>query len=459
MLTSTFVCIVSLLVLLWILRRDQMSLGLPLAYICGLLLIHVPGAAAHILGGRTLGGDDVVSLGIMYAALGTVCFVAGVWLARGSAGAAALARLPGQYAHPERLRFAVFCLIGGWVFVYGLAPIGRLVPSIGAAIDKGGAVWLLGVLLGLRAAFAARKPIMMAQWGAALMVYPALGLVLGGFLSYGSAAVIVACSVLAITARNYWRAMAGIAVVTIIGLNIFANYFAHRNDIRDQVWGGAPMAQRIDSVESMFTDIHLLSTESPADLNALDLRLNQNFFVGVAAQRIHDHVSDYLYGATLWDGVLSLVPRALWADKPITAGSGHIVAEATGLKLSDTTSWGVGNVMEFYINFGMPGLVIGFVALGWLLGWLDLKAAIAERRGDFSATIMNFLPAVALIQPNGSMVEVVSGAAAAYVGALGWSHFWPAWLRFRGGRGATATLTPVFHARAKAPRPDRRPPY
>ena len=52
----------------------------------------------------------------------------------------------------------------------------------------------------------------------------------------------------------------------------------------------------------------------------------------------------------------------------------------TGLELNQDTSWGVGNVMEFYINFGLPGVVIGFLVLGWLIGALDFRAASAERR-------------------------------------------------------------------------------
>jgi putative effector of murein hydrolase LrgA (UPF0299 family) len=89
---------------------------------------------------------------------------------------------------------------------------------------------------------------------------------------------------------------------------------------------------------------------------------------------------------------------------------------------------GVGNVMEFYINFGIPGLIIGFLALGWLLGALDRKAAIAEARGDLSKAILFFVPAVALIQPNGSLVELAGGFAAALAAASGWSAAWRMWL-------------------------------
>jgi hypothetical protein len=80
--------------------------------------------------------------------------------------------------------------------------------------------------------------------------------------------------------------------------------------------------------------------------------------------------------------------------------------------------------MEFQINFGIPGVVVGFLILGWLIGTLDLNAAIAERRGELGKVIFLFLPCVALIQPNGSLVESCSGSAAALVGAFVWNFIW-----------------------------------
>jgi hypothetical protein len=106
----------------------------------------------------------------------------------------------------------------------------------------------------------------------------------------------------------------------------------------------------------------------------------------------------------------------------------------TGLQLSPTTSFGVGNVMELQINFGIAGVVFGFSGLGWLLGMLDSKAAEAESCGDLERLLIFFLVAAALIQPNGSLVEMFSGAAAALVAAYGWR--WT-WRRFA-GRGAYA---------------------
>ncbi len=263
------------------------------------------------------------------------------------------------------------------------------------------------------------------------MVYPALMLLVGGFLSYGSAAIIVVISVFAISARRYWRASMGVALTAVFGVTLFVSYFELRDDIRNDVWGGASMSHRLSTTSGMFTQLHFIDPSNQKDLNALDMRLNQNRFVGLAADRIRSHEVDRLWGQSVLDSLIALVPRAYWPDKPVTAGSGDMVADMTGLELNKDTSWGVGNVMEFYVNFGLPGVVAGFAVLGWLLGWLDLQAAAAERRAQFGRAVICFLPAVAMIQPGGSLVELVGGGGAALLAAFVWSWVWNRWARYR----------------------------
>src|SRR4029077_13584007 len=83
--------------------------------------------------------------------------------------------------------------------------------------------------------------------------------------------------------------------------------------------------------------------------------------------------------------------------------------------------------MEFQINFGIPGLVVGFFLLGLSLRALDRRAAVSLRQAKFDGTIPSFLVAVALIQPNGSVVEMAGGSAAAMVAAIGWRWAWKQW--------------------------------
>ena len=440
---SIGVCIAAFFCLLWILRRSSVSLGLPVAYLFLLLLIHVPGAYAHLVT-NWLPFTDVVEFGIYFTAIGTVSFVAGVWAVR-------IFKLRPKPAMPDfdERAFSIFCLFGGWFFTYALSPL-QAFPSIGAAVERAGAIWMLGVMLGLRAAVRRADLLMTVLWLSALAVYPVLMLLLGGFLSYGSAAIIIVMSILTVSVESRIKVVIGIIVAVFLSLNVFVNYFAHRAEIRSEVWGGAPLADRVDRTLDVVRDFEWFDAENRAQVKALDLRLNQNYFAGLSALRIEQGLVDYLYGRSLWEGAIALVPRALWPEKPVVAGSPKIVGEMTGLQLNQNTSFGVGNVMEFQINFGIPGLVVGFFVLGLLLRLLDRSAADAVNRGDYGSAILFFLPALSLIQPNGSMVELCGGAPPPGVGANGWRFlliFLAARAGPRAGRLPPRPLDPRFPRR------------
>jgi hypothetical protein len=419
MAASIAICIAAFFWLLFMLRRDSVSVGLPIAYLFSLLLIHVPGAYTHLVSNAaSLRYSDLVATGMRFTAIGSVSFVAGVWAVRLFS-----TRSPPTAAKTDERRFSLFCLSGGWVATYALSSL-HSVSSLGAAVDRAGGVWMLGVMLGLRSAVKHNNLILVGTWLAALAVYPVLMLLLGGFLSYGSAAAIIVISILSISVKKGWKVIIGLIVAVYLGMNLFVNYFAHRDEVRNEVWGGAPLSDRIEATLNIFRDFEWLDFENPEHARAFDERLNQNFFAGLAAARIEQGSVDYLYGRSLWEGLMALVPRALWPDKPVVAGSPKIVSEMTGLQFDEDTSFGIGNVMEFQINFGLPGLVVGFCLLGFLLGALDRHAAVSLRRANFGEAIVGFLPAVALIQPNGSCVELFSASAAGLVAAFGWKWLW-----------------------------------
>jgi len=412
------VCLAAFLVLLWLLRKDHISLGLPIAYLFSLLLIHLPGALAHVTGRDFLLHSDLVEVAMRYTTAGVISFVVGCWRARSRM----IHRVP-IHTDADRSRFWWFCFIGGLVLSFGISKLYDI-PSFNALADKGSAIWMLGVLLGLRNAFQGgdRKGIL--TWVVALMVYPLVILLFAGFLSYGSAAIIIVCAALTISTRSYWRVVLGIALFTYMSLSIFVNYFENRTELRKELWRGAPLDTRVNTVVDVFMNFQLFDPYNRQHLTDLDDRLNQNYFVGLAARRIDRGQVSFLKGESLWEGLLALVPRVFWPDKPVYGGSPQIVSKMTGLHFNSQTSVGVGNVMELEVNFGYPGIVIGFFVLGWAIGKLDLKAAIAEREGNLGKLILCFLPCVAMIQPGGSIVEVTGGAAAALVAAYLWSRLW-----------------------------------
>jgi hypothetical protein len=97
-------CLASFGVLVSLARQGQrLSLGLPIAYLYLLLLIHLPGAFAHVAGRDFLLNYDIDEIAMRFTTLGTACFVLGVWWARAS--------LPEVKIRTgiDRRRFWIFC--------------------------------------------------------------------------------------------------------------------------------------------------------------------------------------------------------------------------------------------------------------------------------------------------------------------------------------------------------------
>jgi hypothetical protein len=112
------------------------------------------------------------------------------------------------------------------------------------------------------------------------------------------------------------------------------------------------------------------------------------------------------------------VPRALWPEKTVSAGSGDLVSTYTGITFARDTSVGIGQVLEWYVNFGRAGIVVGFLLTGIVMALIDRCSLLALRRGDLQAFTLWFLPGISLLQLGGSFVDVTSGGAAALVVAL-----------------------------------------
>ena len=425
---SIGICLGGLFFLLWLLRRDGPSLGLPFAYLGLLLINHVPGAFVPLMDSEFYPHLPEVARGIWLTAIGVVCFVGAVWYARRNT--LEQKTTPQLSSHAAAFAwdrpFWFFCLICGWVFTFGLTPL-RNLPSIGAVVYNGGAIWMLGVLLGLRWSVRNKKRAWTWLWIVCLSVYPIAILVTAGFLSFGATAALVVVCALAVAARRYWRVVMVTVLVGYLGLCLFSNYFQARDHIREVIWSGATTQARLDAISDIFTQWKFFDGTDKLVNIGFDLRLNQNYFIGLAAENLDDNIVNYRYGRSIEEALLALVPRAIWPNKTVFGGSPAVVMEMTGLKLSTETSWGVGNVMEFYINFGMIGLIAGFLLLGWMLGRFDHRAALAEAQGDHATAMLFFLPGVALIQPLGSMVELTGSASSAWIAAYFWRWAWRRW--------------------------------
>jgi hypothetical protein len=255
-----------------------------------------------------------------------------------------------------------------------------------------------------------------------LPLLPLATLATGGFIGYGTVwALSIVSFLFAITRRRIVFYLAAPFAI-FLGLSLFVTYFQQRDDIRDVVWSeGTNIFERLNKISGLITDFQFLDLSNERHLSALDGRLNQNYLVGTGIIRHQAGEVELLYGSTLpfW----ALIPRAIWPDKPAVGGGQDLVTQFTGIRFEEGTSVGAGQVLEFYANFGMLGVLAGFAGVGFILMRLDQLVMRGLAMRDIRITIRFALPGLALIQPMGNLLEIVVALVSAIVTAQALAHF------------------------------------
>jgi len=390
--------------------------ALTLAYFMGLSLIHVPGVLPF-LAGVSLGDLEVTEIGFEMTIFGMAAFVLGAVLAswndrRSVAENGAQLRWRAQAFEHLGWRSVRF----GAVAYFVLVPLSFGVPSLTSIVAASATLLILGLWLGVYGAAVAADPLRTFVMLALMPLLPLATLVTGGILGYGIYWVLsVVAFLFVISRRRVWFYIAS-PIAVFLGLSLFVTYMGQRAGIRDLVWEKhAGIVDRLERISTIATDFQLLDLASPPQAEALDERLNQNWIVGTAVRRHEGGWSYLAHGATVtpW----AFIPRVVWPDKPDIAGGGDIVSEFTGIRFASGTSVGAGQVLEFYVNFGTLGVLVGFFALGLTLIRLDRGIMLALTTVDTRGLLLRAMPGLTLLQPGGNLVEILVACVAAYVGA------------------------------------------
>jgi hypothetical protein len=386
--------------------------ALTLAYFLSLSLGHIPGLLAYLDPNVTAEATEV---GSDVTLIGMTAFIVGTLAAR-------ILQRPIKSATADQPAFSddIVSWLGWRVLIIGVVarfvvlPVSALLPSLTAITSSLGTLLVLGFwLLFYSAAIAtengrALRVLMM------LPLLPLSTLVTGGFLGFGTVWVLsIVAFYFVIARRRIWFYLATPPVL-FLGLSLFVTYFLQRNEIRNVIWyQDAGITRRLDQVTKLVTEFQLLDLSNEEHLLALDGRLNQNYLVGLGVMRHREGSAELWYGATV--PVWALIPRVIWPDKPEVGGSGDLVAQFTGVRFADGTSVGAGNVLEFYMNFGIAGVVAGFAFLGFVLMRLDQGVMRALATGNIDGMLQCALPGLALLQPLGSFLEMLVSTISAIV--------------------------------------------
>ena len=403
------------LVLLSNRRRGALGTGLVAAYVLNLALNHWLGGAIYLQPGYLSSDPDIVALGFQQSTLAMAAFAVGAILL----GPALVRFVPVRQASarishespPARL-----CLAVGLAAFVGMAVLPS-VPTLNAIGSQGWGLLSVGLGLGCWNAWRIRRSHAFLLWLTGTLLLPFVTIVSQGFLGFGTVATVAILSFVASFSRPGWKGLIGALVLTYLALSVFVTYMRDRSQIREVVWGGAPLAERVDQVAQTVVSLEWFDPSNTDHLDRVDTRLNQNVLVGQAVSYLDAGLVEYAQGDTIWNGVLALVPRAIWPGKPVAAGSGGLVARYTGIVFASETSVGIGNVMEAYISFGVAGVLVAFTLLGAIIAVVDWIAARRLRDGDWRGFLLWYLPGLSLLQVGGSFVEITSSVGAAWIAA------------------------------------------
>jgi hypothetical protein len=305
----------------------------------------------------------------------------------------------------------IYIWTGVTCYALSMTGLGAL-PTVTALITGASNLAVVGLMLKSWLAWRRGNRKSFRLWLALASAYPLLTIITQGFIGFGIFNTILVFTFVAGFYRPRWKLVVLGLAAGYLGLSMFVTYMRDRGDIRNSVWGGESYGSRLDQLKATFSQAELFSINEDEHLERIDLRLNQNSLVGASVRYLESGRVQFARGETLWQALTAFVPRIIWPDKPVTAGSGDLVSKYTGYYFQEGTSVGVGQVMEFYINFGQAGVIIGFLAIGFIIALIDKRAEECFAKNDWINFACWYLPGAAIMQVGGSLVEVTASAGA-----------------------------------------------
>lgn len=433
-------------VVLWGQRKASSSVGLVLAYALQLWVIHWLAPSIYALPWYTA-PTTILQDGLKESTYA----IWGVALGATLVAPWCLRRFH-RPSTPEKLEQADSWLVHSYLWMGALAyvvqPYVRPIPTVGALMS--GTSNLLLVAFAMECWNGLHSPRRSVwRWIALAALLPFVTIVMQGFLSYGFAAMLTVFAFVASIYRPRWRIVAWGTVVSYMALSMYVTYMRDREALRAVIWGQESYGVRLSEVTNTFANFELLDLGNIDHLQRIDDRLNQNTLVGAAVRYLSLRPEEFARGSTVWEAILSPIPRAFWPDKPIFAGSGDLVSRFTGISFMEGTSVGIGHVMEWYVNFGSTGVFLGSILFGVFLAFVDAIAVSDLRRGHWTGFALWYLPTLSFLQVGGSLVDAVSSAAAGLCIALAIQRMRPRRLRHQRPVPAPPRLVPVPLAAAK----------
>jgi hypothetical protein len=289
-------------------------------------------------------------------------------------------------------RLALIIMALGFVF-YMIVPWARSVATVLSVVSNGMLLAYTGAYLLVLNGVWSRDAGRLA-WGIGATVLVVLVNVLTtGFVGHGVMILFCALCVSRLHDRFSMAALVHVGALILGGLILYTIWIEGRGLVRSAINSDRPVEERMEALVEATQNEDAFDVFSQRQAERIQQRLDQSRLFTQAILWT-PAVQPFADGATLYDAVLALVPRALWPAKPVVAGGRDFITQYTGVVFhySIEVSVGLHPIFEFYINYGLPGVLGGLFFFGILCGVLDYQFLL---RGSSS-----FLVQVAVCQLN-----------------------------------------------------------
>jgi hypothetical protein len=149
---------------------------------------------------------------------------------------------------------------------------------------------------------------------------------------------------------------------------------------------------------------------------------NEAFAAHMSMYGVLSYHAPLTYGSSVYIFVASAIPRMFWPDRPESVylhyerSVGLVpIAEGQGYTVHHATGW--------YLNFGIPGVVMGALLLGWVWASLYNNVARGALRRDASAIRMFYI--IGFVTFSANLPTLIRSGPEGYKGILVDSLFIP----------------------------------
>lgn len=406
--------VLAIILLAFIIGRGKKSGPLVLGYFASLSIIYVPGILSYTGAGAGTPSEILAESGFKVVLIGLCAYLVGAFLGQNLNFRSR--KLKEIVALDDRVtaQFGML-LLGIGVFSYFFAiPILSFIPSATSLASAAGSLILVGYWYYLFYAFKTGNSRRIVLGLAALPLLPLSTMITGGFLGFGTYWLIAIATFAYVLSKQKVIILAALPFLIYAGLSFGVAYFADRSVLRENVW-----QDKADVGGGFNTVVGMISNLEPLDINRSDhvsmllTRLNESTLVGAGVDNYNSGFVDLVHGATV--PIWAFVPRVVWPNKPPVGGGGDLVSQFTGIYFAEDTSVGIGQTLEFFMNFGQQGVIFGFLIWGFILARLDLAMRTGLEDGRLGPVLIGGLCGAAMLQPNGNLLEITVTTVASFI--------------------------------------------